>query len=98
MMQRAGVPAGAVLDTKDLVADPELRKRGLFASIEHPIRGTLVIPAFPVSMSRSHVPVQCAPLLGADTAEVLSDWLGLDEQEIKEYRPAAPERGVSIGP
>ena len=74
-LQRAGVPAGAVLDTRDLGADPQLRASGLFATIAHPLRGPLTIPGWPVRMSGSHVPVSSAPSLGAHTVEVLSEWL-----------------------
>ena len=92
IMQRAGVPAGAVLDTKDLSVDPELRKSGIFATVEHPVRGALTIPAWPVRMSESHVPVRSAPLLGEHTEEVLSEWLGLTSREMEDYcRPASVE-------
>ena len=84
ILQGAGVAAGAVFDTQELSNDPELRKCGIFATIDHPVRGTMTIPAWPVLMTESHVPVRSAPLLGAHTDEVLSEWLGLSEQEIQE--------------
>ena len=90
ILQGAGVPAGAVLDTQDLNADPHLRNSGMFATIEHPVRGPLTIPAWPVMMSESHVPVRCAPLLGAHTEEVLSEWLALSKQEIQELCKKEP--------
>ena len=76
LLQRAGVPAGAVLDTKELSEDPYLRKREIFATIEHPMRGSMMIPGFPVKLSESHVSVRSSPLLGQHTEEVLSEWLG----------------------
>ena len=75
-LQRAGVPAGAVLDTQEISEDQHLRKRGMFATIEHPVRGPMTIPGWPVKMSDSQVPVRCSPLLGQHTEEVLSEWLG----------------------
>lgn len=93
MVQRERVPAGAVLDTKDLSEDPHLRKRGMFVTIEHPARGPVTIPGWPVKMSESRVPVRSAPLLGAHTEEVLSEWLGLSEHEIQELRKEAPVTG-----
>ena len=90
MVQRARVPAGAVLDTKDLSEDAHLRKRGMFVTIEHPVRGPVTMPGCAVKMSESYVPVRSAPLLGAHTDEVLSEWLGLNRNEIQELRNNAP--------
>jgi formyl-CoA transferase len=89
-LQRAGVPAGAVLDTQELMGDAHLRRRGMFATVEHPTRGTVTIPGWPVKMSESRVPVKTAPLLGEHTEEVLSEWLGLSADEIQEYRKETP--------
>ena len=87
-LQAAGVPAGAVLDTQEVLTDPDLSRSGMFAPIEHPARGRFTIPGFPVRMSASQVPVASAPLLGAHTADVISEWLGLSSQEIEEYQQA----------
>jgi len=90
VLQGAGVPAGAVFDTQELGEDPQLRKSGMFVTIEHPVRGTIPMSAWPVKMTDSHVSVECAPLLGEHTAEVLSEWLGLSQQEIDDLRTEAP--------
>ena len=66
-LQNAGVPAGAVFDTQELMNDPHLRKRGMFEEVEHPTRGKFHIPGWPVKMSDSRVPVKSAPLLGQHT-------------------------------
>lgn len=78
----AGVPCGAVLDTMELSEDPTMRKREIFAEIDHPVRGKLVIPGWPVKMSQSYVKVKASPLLGADNAEVYRDMLGLSESDL----------------
>lgn len=89
-LQNAGVPAGAVLDTAELTADPHLRKRGMFAPVHHPERGEIWMPGWPVKMSASNVEVKCAPMLGQDTEDVLADWAGLSKDEIKEYVKETP--------
>jgi len=89
-LQRAGVPAGAVLDTQELTDDPDLRKRGMFADIEHPVRGTITMPGWPVKMSECEVPVQTSPLLGQHTAEVLAEWLDMTREEVERYQQATP--------
>ena len=65
-------------------------KRGMFAEITHPTRGTFHIPGWPVKMSDSRVPVKTAPLLGQHTAELLSEWLGMGQAEVEEYIRETP--------
>jgi formyl-CoA transferase len=82
----AGVPAGAVFDTNELLHDPFLRERGMFSTIQHPVRGEVTMPGWPVKMSDSHVPMQSAPLLGQHTTEVLGDLLGVSAEQVATLR------------
>jgi formyl-CoA transferase len=61
----AGVPCGAVLTTLELLQDPDLHRRMLMQRIEHPVRGPVIVPGWPLRMSDSKVPLKCAPILGA---------------------------------
>jgi formyl-CoA transferase len=88
LLGSAGVPAGAVLDTAELMSDPFLRERGMFVTVHHPIRGDVTIPGWPVKMSDTRVEVVTSPLLGQHTEEVLSDWLGLGPAQVAELREA----------
>jgi formyl-CoA transferase len=83
---QAGVPAGAVFDTSELISDPYLRKRGMFATIQHPVRGEVTMPGWPVKMSESHVPVASAPLLGQNNAEVYGELLGCTSEQLEALR------------
>jgi len=83
---RAGVPAGAVFDTKELSDDPHLRKRGIFATVQHPVRGSVLMPGWPVKMSDSEVAVTSAPLLGQHNQEVYGEWLGCTPSEVTALR------------
>ena len=89
-MQNAGVPAGAVLDTGELSRDPHLRKRGMFVPVQHPKRGEVIVPGWPVHMSESKVDVKCGPLLGEHTEQVLADWVGMSKEQIAEYVKETP--------
>ena len=81
----AGVPAGAVLDTGDLLGEPSLEKRGIIQTMQHP-NGELRMPAFPVRFDGAPAPVKPAPLLGEHTAEVFADWLGMSAADLKSLR------------
>jgi len=86
LLGEAGVAAGAVLDTKELSEDEHLRRRGTFVTVRHPVRGEYTMPAWPVKMSDSHVPVECPPLLGCDTDEVYGTLLGRSAGELAALR------------
>jgi formyl-CoA transferase len=82
---QAGVPAGAVFDTDELYNDPYLRQRGMFATVQHPKRGEVTMPGWPVKMSESHVPLKAAPLLGQDNTEVYGE-LGCTPEQLAALR------------
>src|SRR5207237_6623188 len=73
----AGVPAGAVFDTLELMNDPSLAERGIMQTIEHPTTGKVKMPAWPVRFDGTPPKVKPSPLLGQHSAEVLGGWLGL---------------------
>ncbi len=83
---KAGVPAGAVFSTDELLHDPFLRERGMFPTVHHPVRGDVTIPGWPVKMSDSHVPVTSAPLLGQHTQEVYGEVLGCTADQLAALR------------
>ncbi len=73
----AGIPAGAVLDTAELLEDPSFAERGIMQTIDHPTIGTYRMPAWPVRFSGRPPPVRPAPLLGEHSEAVLAEWLGV---------------------
>lgn len=79
----AGVPAGAVLTTAELMDDAYLRRCGMFVTVQHPVRGPMVMPGFPIRLSASSVPIEAAPLLGQHNEEIYSGLLGLSPQELE---------------
>ena len=79
----AGVPAGAVFDTLELLNDPSLATRGIMQKIEHPTTGKLTVPAWPVRFDGTPPRVKPSPLLGQHNAEVLGTWLDMGTAEIE---------------
>jgi crotonobetainyl-CoA:carnitine CoA-transferase CaiB-like acyl-CoA transferase len=82
----AGVPAGAVFDTLELMNDPSLAERGIMQTIKHPTTGEVKMPAWPVRFDGAPPRVKPSPLLGEHNAEVLSGWLGMSPQEVEALR------------
>jgi len=81
----AGVPAGAVLDTGDLLAEPSFVKRGIIQTMQHP-NGEFRMPAFPVRFDGAPAPVKPSPLLGEHTTQVCTEWLEMSAVDIDELR------------
>ncbi|MBV9784535.1 MAG: CoA transferase [Acidisphaera sp.] len=84
----AGVPAGAVLDTKELQDDPSLEERRIMQVMQHPRAGAFKMPGWPVRHDGATPRVAPAPLLGEHNAEVLTSWLSLAPGDVQELREA----------
>jgi crotonobetainyl-CoA:carnitine CoA-transferase CaiB-like acyl-CoA transferase len=82
-LQRAGIPAGAVLNGPDLLRDSHLEARGAFVAQDRPGIGLLHYPAQPYRLNATVPPPEKrAPLLGEHIEEVLADEAGLSSDEI----------------
>jgi len=78
----AGVPAGRVRSVGEAVADPQLTERGMIATAEHPVAGTLRFVSSPVKVSGTpNSPPVAPPVLGQHTDSVLRQ-LGLEDAEL----------------
>ena len=82
ILAEGGVPASAVLDTRDLFDNPHLLDRGFVHTVEHEEHGTIRLLGWPARMSRSQVPIKAAPRLGRDTREVIAADLGLAPESV----------------
>jgi crotonobetainyl-CoA:carnitine CoA-transferase CaiB-like acyl-CoA transferase len=86
MLQEAGVPSGVVNDAADLSTDPQLKSRGFFVQIPHPVHGNTSSDGTPIRLSRTPARfVRAAPLLGQDNRYVYRDLLGLSEEQFCQY-------------
>lgn len=81
--QARRVPAFPLSTVRDLSDDPQLRARGFFAAVEHPVAGRIELPAAAYQFSRSPArPLRAAPLLGEHNAEVFCERLGLTPETL----------------
>ena len=88
LVGNATIPAGAVLDTRELADDPNFVERGIRQHMTHPTWGDYVMSGWPVRFGGAPPPVQTAPLLGQHGAEVLKDWLGYDGGKVSGLKDA----------
>ena len=88
-LQAAGIAAGALQDARDLLErDPQLRARGAFVRLEHPVLGSFEHQATPYRLSRTSARLQPAPLLGEHDQLICRELLGLDPERYAELRAA----------
>ncbi len=86
-LQNAGIPAYPALDALDMVNSPHVGARDYFVELEHPEVGTRRHMGIPWSMSRTPCEIRRpAPCLGQDTDAVLTDIVGLSQDEIAALR------------
>ncbi len=86
-LQHAGVGAGVVQTTADLIMDPQLAHRGHFETLRHVHLGELAFERSGFRLSHSAAGYRHAgPNLGEHTEEVLREILGLDAAEIARLR------------
>ena len=86
-LQRAGVPAGAVLSPKEVLFDVHFRERGFFPIIDHPGAGKRPMPKLMAAkFSQFESPETPAPRLGEHNHEVLEGILGMSRQETEELQ------------
>jgi crotonobetainyl-CoA:carnitine CoA-transferase CaiB-like acyl-CoA transferase len=77
----AGVPAGPILDYRQVFDDPHTIARGMIESIEHPVEGRIRTLGFPLGLSGTPPRVRRPPpLLGEHTTEVLREFAVRTEQ------------------
>jgi formyl-CoA transferase len=73
LLSEQGVPCGAVLDTRELLANEQLRQTGMVVEHDHPDWGRIRIPGCPIQMDGFAPRLEPAPRLGEHTGEVLEE-------------------------
>jgi crotonobetainyl-CoA:carnitine CoA-transferase CaiB-like acyl-CoA transferase len=87
LLQKAGVPAFPTMTNQDLAEDAHLMARGFMVELDHPVVGRRRHAGVPWHMTPSECKVRKpAPLLGADTEDILESLLGYSPQEIARLR------------
>ena len=81
--QSRGIPAGLVQRSSDLLADPQYVHRKFYRYFDHPEMGNVPYAGHQYRISDyDNGPRGPAPLLGEHSFEVLTELLGLNEDEL----------------
>jgi crotonobetainyl-CoA:carnitine CoA-transferase CaiB-like acyl-CoA transferase len=89
MLQEVGVPAFPSLSVADLATDPHLEARGFLTRLEHAEVGTRTHAGIPWLLDNAEDGVRVpAPLLGADTRDILVNLLGYTSEEYAQLEEA----------
>jgi crotonobetainyl-CoA:carnitine CoA-transferase CaiB-like acyl-CoA transferase len=85
ILQVAGVPAGVVQRSSDLMRDPQLKHRKFFRELEHSEVGNVPYTGHQFRIKGyDNAPRFAAPMLGEHNDFVLRDLLGMTDDEITE--------------
>lgn len=77
-----GIPAGPIMDIKQILKDPQVQARQMFLPMQHPTLGQITVNGCVIKMSDTAPSVRTpAPALGQHNREVYQNWLGLSEQQ-----------------
>ena len=83
-LRDAGVPASPFVQLHELNHLPEVERRGLYEDVDTPAWGPVPIIGYPVRYERgpSRLHRRAAPRLGEHNRDILTDLLGLSDEEI----------------
>jgi len=83
----AGIPAARVNSIAEVFHDPQVRARGMVQTVVQPEAGEIAIAGTPVKIAGSTPgAARPAPQLGEHTKEILGDWLGISDEEVKQLK------------
>ena len=83
-LEAAGVPCAPINNVAQVMEDPSIIARNMIVEVEHPVAGKLKVPGIPIKLSETPGEVLTpAPLLAADTNEIMKEFFGWDEATTK---------------
>jgi crotonobetainyl-CoA:carnitine CoA-transferase CaiB-like acyl-CoA transferase len=87
-LQSCGIAAAEVLSPATYLEDEQLRYRGYYAPVQHPVTGTRPYPGLPFIADYVPHHRRRSPLLGEHTREVLESLLGVPDADLDRWQAA----------
>ncbi len=79
-----GIPAGPILNIKQILEDPHVKEREMFVQMEHPTLGNVTVNGCAVKLMDTKPSVRTpAPALGGDNREIYGRLLGMTDEELE---------------
>ena len=87
ILRKNRVPVAPIRNLDDVRNDPHMHARGTLQRMAHPVMGEIILPRPPIRLSAyESTPLEFFPETGANSTDVLRDWLGLTDSEIAGLR------------
>lgn len=87
LLENLGVPCGPIHTVDQVYQDPQVQARDMTFEMQHPTAGPIPLVASPIRMSETPVAYRHAPpMLGQHTREVLSEVLGMTEDNLNDLK------------
>ena len=80
-----GIPAGPILNVKQILEDPHIKEREMFVEMDHPTLGKVTVSASAVKLMDTKLTIRTpAPSLGQHNKEIFEGMLGMSDEEFNE--------------
>jgi len=87
LLVEAGIPIGAINNIEQVIEHPQVAARGSIVNMEHPRAGNVRVVGVPIRFSETPGSVRTpSPSLGEHTESVLSEFLGMSQNDINTLR------------
>lgn len=95
-LQAAAVPASRIYDMRDIFSDPHFAARKMLLKLGHPALGEVTVPGVVPRLSATPGEVRWPGReVGEDTAQILTDILGLDAEALMRLQAASVIGGTT---
>lgn len=86
-ISQVNVPVGLINNIAEALSEPQVDARGMLVSIPHPMNPDFTMVGSPINLSDTPVKYnRPAPLLGQDTNDVLTEYLGLSPEQLSKFK------------